>query len=325
MLQRRQLLALATGACGLPTASRLVWAQTYPSRPVHIIVGFAPGGAADIVARHIAHSLSDRFEQPVVVENRPGAGTNLATEYVVRANPDGYTLLMASVSNAINQTLYPDLKFSFLSDIAPVASISLGALVLVVNPSVPAKTTSELVAYAKANPGKLNYASGGIGTLSHLAGALYVMQAGIDIVHIPYRSGEAPALTGVMGGQAQLMFATVPAAIGLIRAGTLQALAVSTTTRSAALPNIPPIGDVLPGYEASTWVGLGAPRKTAPDIIDKLNEEIGTSLADAKIKARLSDLGATPLTGSPTDFRNLIARDADKWAKVIRAANIKLE
>jgi tripartite-type tricarboxylate transporter receptor subunit TctC len=324
-LPRRKFLHLAAGAAALPALSRLALAQSYPTRPVHLVVTFAPGGTADILARLLGQWLSERLGQPLIVENRPGAATNIGTESVARAAPDGYTLLVASASNAVNQTLYENLNFNFVRDIAPVASISRGALVMVTEPSFAVRSVPELIAYAKANPGKLNYASGGVGTATHVSGALFAMMAGIDMVHVPYRGGEAPALTGLMGGQVQVMFANVPPAIGQIRAGKLRALAVSTATRSEALPDVPTVGEFLAGYEASAWYGICAPRGTPVDIIDKLNKEINAALADPNIKARFADLGATVLAGSPADFGKFIADETEKWGKVIRAANIKPE
>ena len=323
-LPRRQFLHLAAGAAALPAVSRFAWAQTYPSRPVRMIVGFAAGGATDILARLIGQWLSERLGQPFVIENRPGAGSNIATEAVVRAPPDGYTLLLVGSPNAINATLYDKLNFNFIRDIAPVASIIRGALVMVVHPSVPAKTVPEFIAYAKANPGKINMASGGIGGITHIAGELFKMMAGVDMVHVPYR-GVAPALTDLLGGQVQVIFANLAPSIEYIRAGKLRALAVTTATRSEALPDIPTVGEFVPGYEASSWFGVGAPKNTPAEIVDKLNKEINAGLADPKIKARLADLGGTVLGGSPADFGKLIAEETEKWGKVIRAANIKPE
>jgi tripartite-type tricarboxylate transporter receptor subunit TctC len=321
---RRQFLRLAAGAAVLPAASRIAWAQAYPSRPVRWVVGFAAGGNADILTRPIGQWLSERLGQPFIVENRPGAGSNIATEAVVRASPDGYTLLWVTSANAINATLYDKLNFNFIRDIAPVATISRNAHVMVVNPSVPAKTVPEFIAYAKANPGKINMASGGNGSTPHVAGELFKMMAGIDMPHVPYR-GSAPALTDLLGGQVQVYFSQMIASIEYVRAGKLRALAVTTTTRSDLLPDIPTLGEFLPGFEASTWVGVGAPRNTPPDIIEKLNKEINAALADPKIKARLADLGGTVLAGSPTNFGKLIADETEKWGNVIRALNIKAE
>ena len=295
-LPRRKFLHLAAGAAALPAVSRVAWAQAYPTRPVRIIVGLPPGGATDIVARLIGQWLSERLGQPFVIENRPGAGTNIGTEAVVRAPPDGYTLLLVGRRNAINATLYDKLNFNFIRDIAPVAGIIRVPLVMVVNPSVPAKTVPEFIAYAKANPGKINMASAGIGTPGHVAGELFKMMAGVDMVHVPYR-GAAPALTDLLGGQVQVMFGTTVSSIEHIRAGKLRALAVTTATRSEALPDIPTVGEFVPGYEASAVFGIGAPRNTPAEIVDKLNKEINAALADPKIKARLADLGGAVLAG----------------------------
>ena len=324
-LPRRTFLHLATGAVALPAVSHIARAEGYPTRPVHFIVAFAPGGTADILARLLGQRLLKRLGQPFIVENRPGAGTNIGTEWVVRAVPDGYTLLVASASNAVNQTLYQNLNFNFERDIAPVASIERGALVLVASLSFPTNTVPELIAYAKANPGKVNYASGGIGTATHVSGALLAMMAGIDIVHVPYRGGEAPALIDVIGGQVQIMFANVPPSIGQIKAGKLRALAVTTAARSQALPDIPTVGEFVPGYEASVWYGICAPKNTPTEIIEKLNTEINTALVDPAIKAHLADLGGIVSVGSPAEFRKFITGETEKWGKVIRAANIKAE
>jgi tripartite-type tricarboxylate transporter receptor subunit TctC len=321
-LPRRNFLHLAAGAAALPALSRVTWAQTYPTRPVRLIVPLAPGGATDIIARVIGQWLSERLGQPFIVENRPGAGTNLGTEAVVRAPPDGYTLLLVSTPNAINATLYDKLNFNFIRDIAPVAGIISHPLVIVMNPSVPAKTVPEFIAYAKANPRKLNMASPGNGTLNHVSGELFKMMAGVDMVHVPYRSG-GPALTDLIAGQVQVMFPATVSSIEYIRDGRLRALAVTTATRSELLPDVPTVDQFVPGYEASGWFGLGAPKNTPSQIIDKLNEAINAGLADPKFKARLADLGGTPLVGSPADFAKLIAEETEKWGKVIRAANIK--
>ena len=323
-LPRRTFLHLAAGAAALPAASRLARAQTYPSRPVRIIVGFAPGGTADIIARLMGQWLSERLGRPFVIENRPGAGTNIATEAVVRAPADGYTLLMVGTTHAINATLYNKLNFHFIGDITPVAGIVVGPNVMVVNPSVPATTVPEFIAYAKANAGKLNMASGGIGSLGHVSGELFKMMAGINIGHVPYRGGW-PALTDLLGGQVQVYFSPLPAAIEYIRAGKLRALAVTTAARSEALPDIPTVNDFVSGYEASVVQGLGAPRNTPAEIIDTLNKEINAALADPKMKSRLADLGGTVLPGSPAAFGKLIAEETEKWGNVIRALNIKAE
>jgi tripartite-type tricarboxylate transporter receptor subunit TctC len=303
---RRQFLHLAAGAAALPALSRFAWAQTYPTRPVHIIVGFSAGGTTDIGARLIAQWLSDRLGRPFVIENRPGVGTHIATEAVVRAPADGYTLLMVTGVNAINASLYDKLNYNFVRDIAPVASVIRSPFVLEVYPAVPVKTVPELIAYAKANPGKLNMASFGTGSGSHLSGELFKMVSGIEMLHVPYR-GSAPMLIDLLSGQVQLAFDNLPASIEQIRAGKLRPLAVTTATRSEALPDVPTLGEILPGYEASAWIGVGAPKNTPAEIIDKLNKEINAALADPKIKARFADLSGTVVAGSPADFGNLIA------------------
>jgi tripartite-type tricarboxylate transporter receptor subunit TctC len=323
-LPRRTFLQLAAGAAALPVVSRIARAQTYPSRPVRIVVGFAAGGGVDIVARLIGQWLSERLGQQFVIENRPGAATNIGTEAVVRAPADGYTLLLADASAAINATLYDKLNFNFIRDIAPVAGIIRVANVMEVNPSFPAKTVPEFIGYAKANPGKINFASGGNGAPPHVSGELFKMMTGVDIVHIPYR-GLAPALTDLIGGQVQVMFGTMPPSIEYIRAGKLRALAVTTAMRSAALPDIPTVGEFVSGYEASTWYGVGAPKNTPSEIVEKLNKEINAGLFDPKLKARLADFGGTVLVGSPADFGKLIAEETEKWGKVVRFANIKAE
>ncbi len=322
-LSRRRLLHLAAGAAAFPGLSRFAWAQNYPSRPVRIIVGFAAGGPNDILARLIGQWLSERLGQPFVIENRPGAGSNIATEAVVRAAPDGYTLLLVGTPNAINATLYDKLDFNFIRDVTPVASVIRGGLVMVVHPSVPAKTLPEFIAYAKANPGKLSYGSGGVGGITHISAELFKQEAGgLDIVHVPYR-GVAPALTDLLGGQLQVLFTNVALLIPYISAGKLRALAITTATRSEALPDIPAVGEFVPGYEASSIFGFGAPRNTPAEIIGKLNNEINAGLADPKIKARLADLHGTALGGSPADFGKLLAEETAKWGKVIRVANIR--
>jgi tripartite-type tricarboxylate transporter receptor subunit TctC len=322
-LPRRNFLHLAAGAAALPAISRVARAQTYPARPVRIIVGFAAGGPADILARLMGQWLSERLGQPFVIENRPGGGGNIGTEAVVKAPPDGYTLLLATTANTINATLYDKLNFNFISDIAPVAGISRYTFVMVVNPSMPTKTVPEFIAYAKANPGKINMASGGIAAL-HVFGELFKMMTGVNLVHVPYR-GQAPALADLLAGQVHVMFPNIVVSIEHIRAGRLRALAVTAATRSEALPDVPTVGEFVPGYEASGWSGLGAPKATPAEIVDKLNKEINAALADPKIKARLADLGGTPLVGSPADLGKLIAEETEKWRKVIRAANIKPE
>jgi tripartite-type tricarboxylate transporter receptor subunit TctC len=323
-LPRRKFLHLAAGAAVLPTVSRMARAQAYPSRPVSIIVTFAAGGGTDITARLIGQWLAERLGQQFIIENRPGAGGNIGTEAVVRARADGYTLLMIGSWNAINATLYDKLNYNFIRDIAPVASVIRYPYVMVVNPSVPAKSVPEFIAYAKANPGKLNMASPGTGTGPHIAGELFKMMAGVDMVHVPYR-GAGPSLTNLIGGQVQVTFESMSASIGYIRAGTLRALAVTTTRRSEALPNIPTVAEFVPGYEASSWYGVGAPKATPAEIVEKLNEEINAGLADPKTKARLVDLGNAPLALSPTDFGKLITGETEKWGNVIRTLNIKAE
>jgi tripartite-type tricarboxylate transporter receptor subunit TctC len=322
-LPRRQFIRLTAAAAALPAVSRVARAQTYPMRPVHLIVGFPPGGAVDITARLMGRWLSERLGQPFVIENRPGAGTNIATELVVRAPADGHTLLMISPPAAINATLYENLKFNFIRDIAPVATALQAPYILVVNPSVPAKNVPEFIAYAKANPGKINIGSSGNGSGPHLAGELFKMMAGIDMPHVPYR-GEAPATTDLLGGQVQVLFGT-SAAIEHIKAGRLRALAVTTATRSPALPDIPALSDFLPGYEVGFWDGFGAPKNTPPEIIDKLNREINAALADPAMKTRIASLGYSVFASSPADFGKFIADETKKWGKVIRAAHIKVE
>jgi len=323
-LPRRKFLHLAAGAVALPTLPRFAWAEAYPTRPVRLIVPVAPGGAADITARLIGQWLSERLGQQFVIDNRPGGGANIGTEAVVRAPADGYTLLMIGGYNAINATIYQKLNFNFIRDIAPVATLTRSSIVMVVNPSVAAKSVPEFIAYAKANSGKITMASPGSGTASHIAGELFKMMAGVDMVHVPYRGG-GPALTDLIAGQVQIMFVTIVSPIEYIRAGRLRAIAVTTATRSEALPDIPTVGEFLPGYEASNWYGIGAPRSTPVEVIDKLNKEINAGLADPKIKARLADLGGDVLALSPAEFGRLIAEETEKWAKVVRAANIKAE
>jgi tripartite-type tricarboxylate transporter receptor subunit TctC len=323
-LLRREFLHLAAGGAALPTLSRIGWAQTYPSRPVRLIVGFPAGGGADIVGRLISQSLQERLGQPFVIDNRPGAGTNIATEAVVRAPADGYTLGLVGLPNAVNATLYDKLNFNFIRDVAPVAGILRTPEVMVVNPSVPAKTLPEFIAQAKANPGKINMASAGNGSVSHVAGELFVFMAGLNLVHVPYR-GAAPALTDLLAGQVQVLFGAVTASIPYINAGKLRLLAVTGAQRSALLPDTPTVGEFVPGYEASAWYGIGAPKGTPVEIIDRLNTEINAALADPKLKAQIADLGATVLAVSPADLGKLIAEDTEKWAKVIKFANIKAE
>jgi tripartite-type tricarboxylate transporter receptor subunit TctC len=321
-LSRHQFLHLAAGAATLPALSHIASAQTYPARPVRIIVGFAPGGSSDIHARLIGQWLSERLGRPFIVENRTGFTGNSATEAVVRAPADGYTLLLVDSPKAINATLYESLSYDFIRDIAPVARIAYAPLVVVVHPSIPTKTIPELIAYAKANPGKLNMGSSGVGTPPHVAGELFKMMTGVNIVPVQYR-GSAPAIADLLGGQVQVMFPVMAESIEYIRAGTIRALAVTSASRSEALPDLPTLADFVPGYEASVFGGVGAPRNTPAEIIDKLNKEINAALADPKIKARLADLGGTVFPGSPADFGKLIAEETEKWGKVIRAANIK--
>jgi tripartite-type tricarboxylate transporter receptor subunit TctC len=321
-LPRRRFLHLAAGVVALPAVSRFSWAQSWPDRPVRLIVGFAAGGPVDIVARLMGQWLSERLGQQFVIENRAGGGGNIATEAVVNARPDGYTFMLVSPVNAINATLYDKLNFNFIRDIAPVAGIIRVPNVMVVDPSFPAKTVPEFIAYAKANPGKINMGSAGNGTSQHVAGELFKMMAGVNMVHVPYR-GAAPALTDLFGGQVHVMFGTSPTSIGYIRAGKLRPLAVTTATRWEGLPDIPTIGDFVPGYEASGWFGLGAPKNTPTEIVDRLNGEINAGLADPKLKARLTDLGGTMLAGSPADFGKLIADETRKWAKVVKFSGAK--
>ena len=323
-LRRRQFLHLAAGAAALPAVSRFAWAQTYPARPVRIIVGFAAGGSADILARLMGQWLSERLGQPFVIENRPGAGSNIGTEAVVRAPPDGYTLLLASSANAIAATLYDRLNFDFTRDIAPVAGVARYSNVMVLHPSFPAKTVPEFIAYAKTNPAKINMGSGGNGGVSHVSGELFKMMTGVNMVHVPYR-GTAPALTELLGGQVQVVFADVSSSIEHIRAGKLRALAVTTTLRSEALLDIPTVAEFMPGYEASTWQGIGVPKNTSAEIVERLNNEIKAALADPNMKARLADLGGTALAGSPADFGKLIAEETEKWGKVVKFSGAKAD
>jgi tripartite-type tricarboxylate transporter receptor subunit TctC len=316
-LPRRRFLHLAAGALALPAVSRVAVAQAYPSRPVRLVVSFPAGGVNDILARLMGQWLSERLGQPFVIENRPGAGTNIGTEAVVRAAADGYTLLLVSPANAINATLYDKLSFNFMRDIAPVASIVSMPLVLVVHPSFQVASVSELIAYAKANPGKLNMASGGNGSAGHVTGELFKMMAGVDMLHVPYR-GSGPALTDLIAGQVQVTVDPLPSSIEFIRTGKLRALAVTTATRSDALPGIPTIADTVPGYEASAWYGFGAPKATPVEIIEKLNREINAVLAEPRNKARFAELGGTVIAGSPADFSKLMADETKKWARVVK-------
>ncbi len=317
---RRQFLHLAAGAAALPVVSRIASAQAYPSRPVRLIVGAPAGGGFDIVARLMGQWLSERLGQSFVIENRPGVGSNIATEAVVRALPDGYTLLLVTAVNVISTSLYEKLSFNLSRDIAPVAGITRVPDVMVANLSVPSRTVPEFIAYAKANPGKLTMASGGVGTPSHLEGELFKTMTVVDMLHVPYR-GVAPALTDLLGGQVEVMVTSMPSVIEYIRAGRLRAL--TTATRWQGLPDIPTVGEFLPGYEGGIWYGLGAPKATPDEIVNKLNKEVNAALDDPKMKARLADLGGTPLPGSPVQFDKLIAEETEKWGKVIRAANIK--
>jgi tripartite-type tricarboxylate transporter receptor subunit TctC len=320
---RRKFLHLAAGAAALPAVSRIARADTYPAHPVRMIVGFPAGNASDIIARLTAQSLSDRLGQQFVVENRPGAGSSIGTEVVVKAQPDGYTLLMeVATASAINTAVYPNLNYNFIRDIAPVASIGIGAYVMVVNPSIPAKTVPEFITYAKSNPGKIDMASAGNGTATHLFGALFMMMAGVELVHVPYRGSFIPDL---LGGQVQIVFGPIAQLVEHIRAGKLRALAVTTKTRQATLPDLPTVGEFVPGYEASVSYGVGSPKNTPAEIIIKLNREINAVLADPKMKTQLADLGATALVSSPAEFGKLIADETDKWGKLVRTANIKVE
>jgi tripartite-type tricarboxylate transporter receptor subunit TctC len=323
-LPRRQFLYLAAGAAAVPFAPQVARAQPYPTRPVRLIVPFAPAGASDIVGRLMGQWLSERLGQQFVIDNRPGGGTNIGTEAVVRASPDGYTLFMAGAYNAINATLYDKLNFNFIRDITAVAGIVRMPNVMVVHPSVPAANVPELIAYAKSSPGKINYASAGIGSPSHVTGELFKLMAGVNLVHVPYR-GAGPALVDLLAGQVQAGFPSMPGSIEYVRAGKLRALAVTTATRSPVLPDIPAVSELVPGYEASGWFGIGAPKNTPVEIIEKLNREINAGLADPKMKSRLADLGGTPLSGSPADFGKLIAEETEKWAKVVQFSGAKAD
>src|SRR6266511_4080656 len=321
-LPRRRFLRLAGAAVALPAVARMARAQSYPARPVRMIIGYPPGGSADITARLMGQWLAERLGQPFVIESRPGAGTNIATEAVVRAAPDGYTLFLVAPANAINATLYDKLSYNFIRDIAPVAGLIRFANVMEVNQSVPVKTVPEFIAYAKANPGKLNMASSGNGSTIHMSGELFKMMTGVDMVHVPYRGG-ALALTDLIGGQVQVMFDNVPTSAEYIKAGKLRGLAVNSTTRSEVLPELPTVADFVPGYESSAWYGIGVPKSTSAEIIDKLNKEINAILADPKAKARLADLGASLLAGSPADFGKLVADETEKWGKVVKFSGAK--
>ena len=319
---RRNFLHLAAGAAALPAASRFAWAQAYPVRPVRLIIGYPPGSGPDINARLIGQWLSERLGQPFVIDNRPGAGSNIGTEAVVRAPADGYTLLIAASANASNATLYDKLDFNFIRDIAPVASFTRAPFVMEVHPSVPTKTVPEFIAYAKGNPGRINMASSGNGTVPHLAGELFKMMTGVDMVHVPYRGGTA-ALVDLLRGQVQVRFGSLTESIQYIKDGKLRALAVTTASRSEVLPDIPTVGEFLPGYDASAWTGVGAPRNTPAEIIEKLNREINAGLDDPKMKARFTDQGVAAFVGSPADFGKFIVDETEKWGKVVRTANIK--
>jgi tripartite-type tricarboxylate transporter receptor subunit TctC len=323
-LPRRKFLHLAAGAAALPAVSRIAFAQAYPSRPVRVIVPFGPAGATDITARLIGQWLSERLGQQFVIENRPGAGSNVGTEAVVRAAPDGYTLGLFGAPSAINATLYDKLNFNFVRDIAPIAPIVRFPYIMVVNPSVPAKTLPEFIAYAKANPGKINMASPGSGSTPHINGELFKVMTGTNMVHVPYRSAAA-VMTDLLSGQVQLYFGTTASSLEYVRTGKLRALAVTIERRLDELPDIPAVAEFVPGYEASGWFGVGAPRDTPVEIIDKLNKEINAGVADPKMKARLADLGGIPLTGSPSDFGKLIVEETEKWGKVVKLSGAKLD
>jgi tripartite-type tricarboxylate transporter receptor subunit TctC len=322
-LPRRTLLRLAAGAAAMPAVSRIVRAQSYPTRPVRWVVGYTPGGGNDIFARLMGQWLQERFGQPFVIENRPGAGSNIATEVVVNAPADGYTLLLANFANASNASLYSNLKFNFIRDITPVAGIVRVPNLMLVNLSVPAKTIPEFIAYAKANPGKVNMGSAGIGSTGQLAGELFKMMVGVEFTHVPYR-GNAPALTDLLGGQVQLLFASLPSSVEYIRTGKVRGLAVTSAMRSEASPDLPTIAEFVPGYEVSSWYGIGSPRNTPADVVETLNREVNAGLADPKLKAALADQGGIEMAGTPADFGKLIADETEKWAKVIRSANIGL-
>jgi tripartite-type tricarboxylate transporter receptor subunit TctC len=323
-LPRRKFLYLAASATTLTAVPHFARAQTYPTRPLHIVAGAPPGGATDILARLMGQWLSERLGQAVIVDNKPGAGTNIGTEAVVRAPADGYTFLLVAPTAAINTTLYDNLGFDFIRDIAPVAGIMRVPQVMEVGLTVPANTVPEFIAYAKVNPGKINMASAGNGTSPHMAGELFKIMTGIDMTHVPYR-GSAPALTDLIGGQVQVMFDALLSSIAQIRAGKLRPLAVTTSRRSDALPDIPSIGDFVPGYEASAWYGLGAPRNTPPEIVQRLNQEVNAGLADPRMKQRFADLGGTPMRMTPTEFGKFVADETERWAKVVGAAHLKAE
>jgi len=321
---RRQFLQLAAGAAVLPSVSNFARAETWPARPIRLIIGYTPGGSADLTARLMGQWLSERLGQPFVIENRPGGGTNIATEAVVRAAPDGYTLLLVAPANAINATLYEKLNFNFLRDIEPIAGIIRFPNVVAVNPQVPVNTIPELIAYVKANPGKLNMASSGNGSTIHMSGELFKMMTGIDMVHVPYRGG-APALTDLISGQVQVMFDNIPTCAEHVKSGKLRGLAITSTTRSEVLPDLPPVADFLPGYEASAWYGFGAPKGTPPEIIARLNKETNAVLADATAKKRFAELGAFLLPGSAADFGKLLADETEKWGKVVKFSGARVD
>jgi tripartite-type tricarboxylate transporter receptor subunit TctC len=323
-LPRRQFLHLAAGAAALPVVPRTAWAQAYPSRPVRVIVPFTPGGAADLTARLVSQWLTEHLGQQFIIENRPGAGTNIGTEAVVKAPADGYTLLLVSVANTVNATLYDKLNFDFLRDIAGVAGLIRGPLVMEVHPSVPARTVPELIAHAKANPGKINVASAGNGTPGHMAGELFRLATGVNWVHVPYR-GAAPAMTDVLAGQVQVIFDNLPTSLEHIKAGKVRPLAVTTATRAAALPEIPTVGEFVPGYEVSSWFGIGAPKGLPAEIIEKLNRDINAAINDPTIKARIAELSSVPLPMTPAAFSKHMADETEKWGKVVKTANIKAE
>jgi tripartite-type tricarboxylate transporter receptor subunit TctC len=321
---RRRFLQLASGAIALPALSRRAHAQTYPNRPVRLIIGYTPGGSADLTARLMGQWLSEKLGQSFVVENRPGGGTNIATEAVLRAAPDGYTLLLVAPANAINATLYDKLNFNFIREVEPVAGLIRFPNVVVVNPSLPVKSIPELIAYAKANPGKLNMASSGNGSTIHMSGELFKMLTDINMVHVPYRGG-APALTDLIAGQVQVMFDNIPTCAEHVKSGKLRGLAVTSTTRSEVLPDLPTVADFLPGYEASAWYGLGAPKGTPAEIVDRLNKAVNEILADPKVKAKFSEYGAILLPGSAADFGKLLADETEKWGKVVKFSGAKVD
>jgi len=323
-LPRRRFLRLAAGIAALPALPRIASAETYPTRPVHLIVPVPAGGTFDIVARLVAQSLSERLGQQIVIENRGGAGTNIGTAVVAHATSDGYTLLLAGSPGAINATLYTNLDFSFARDIAPVASIERAPLIMAVNPTFPAKTVAEFIAYAKSNPGKINMGSGGVGSTGHVAGELFNLMAGLKIAHVPYR-GEAPSVTDLLGGQIQVMFSTPGSVMNFVKGGTLRALGVTSSKRMEVLPDVPAIAETLPDYDAVSWAGIGAPTGTPAEIIDKLNKETNAALADPALKGKLAEFGAIVMTGSPADFGSFIAAEIEKWGKVVKFANLKPE